>query len=53
MNKNDIIGNAIDELSRAIDRLKELTGYNESTLTDDDLLINDMETSIERLTELL
>ena len=46
------IDNAIDELNRAIERLKELGDFSENTITPDSELISDMESSIERLDEI-
>ena len=54
-NRETIINNVIDELNRAIDRIKELSeDYDrEDTITSDYELISDMETSIERLNDLI
>lgn len=52
LNIQDIINNAVDEMNRAIDKLKECGTFLENTLTDDDILIDDMKNSIERLTEI-
>ena len=49
METKDIINNVIDELERAIDRLKELGSFNDYSITSDEELVNDMEKSIERL----
>ena len=46
------INNVVDELNRAIERLKDRGEFFEDTLTDDDVLIDDMTNSIERLTEI-
>lgn len=46
------INNVVDELNRAIERLKDRGEFFEDTLTDDDVLIDDMTNSIERLTEM-
>ena len=44
--KKDIINNVIDELERAIDRLKELGTFDDYSITSDEELVNDMEKSI-------
>lgn len=53
METKDIINNVIDELERAIDRLKELGTFDSHSITNDEELVNDMEKSIERLYELI
>lgn len=53
-NREMIINNVIDELNRAIDRIKELSeDYDEDTITSDYELITDMETSIDRLIDMI
>lgn len=54
-NREKIINNVVDELNRAIDRIKKLSeDYDrEDTITSDFELISDMETSIERLIDLI
>lgn len=49
MTKQDILNNVIDELQRAIERIKELGEFDDITVTDDEELINDMQISIEKL----
>lgn len=46
---NNIINNAIDELERAKERIKELGEFNENSIGPDEELISDIDTSIERL----
>lgn len=49
MTKQDIISNVIDELQRAIERIKELGEFDDVVVTDDEDLINDMQISVEKL----
>lgn len=48
----EVLQNAIDELQRAKERLKEIGELSDESLTDDEILINDIEASIERLLEI-
>ena len=49
MTKQDIISNVVDEMQRAIERIKELGEFDDVAITDDEELINDMQISIEKL----
>lgn len=44
-----IIDNTIDEMRRAIDRLREVGDFNDEAITGDEELISDLEAEIERL----
>lgn len=46
------INNVVDELERAITRLKELGDFSDDTLTDDEILVDDMTASLERIKEI-
>lgn len=46
------INNVVDELERAIERLKEVGEFNENSITSDEELVNDMEMSLERVKEI-
>ena len=53
METKDILNNVIDELERAIERIKELGDFEDNTITSDEELVMDMEVSIERLYEIM
>ena len=53
MTQKEILNNVIDELHRAIERIKEVGDFDINSITSDEELINDMETSIERLYDLI
>ena len=46
------ISNAVDEMNRATERLREIGDVSENTITSDSELISDMESSIERLEDI-
>ena len=52
METKDILNNVIDELERAIERIKEFGEFEDRSITGDEELVMDMEISIERLKEL-
>ena len=45
------INNVIDELNRAVERIKEIGEFYENTITSDEELVSDMQLSIERMQE--
>ena len=49
MTDREILGNVIDELERAIHRIKEIGEFKEDSITPDEELVTDMTTSIDRL----
>ena len=53
MTKADVLNNVIDELERAIQRIKELGEFEENSITGDEELVADMEISIDRLYQII
>ena len=49
MTDREILGNVIDELERAINRIKEIGEFEEDSITPDEELITDMTMSVDRL----
>ena len=47
----ETLQNAIADLQRAYERLKELGDFSEDTITEDEVLLNDIALSIERLSD--
>ena len=45
------INNVIDELNRAVERIREIGKFSENTITPDEELVSDMLLSIERMQE--